>query len=375
MKKLLFLLSFVFLWQASGLAQSPRESYISAPDGVSGTSLDEFDTLLVEAFKLYQSQKWQELIAMCEQLAKLRPDDNRPYTFSGAAHMALWKMEEASALFALAIRFSPRNPVLHYSKARADRYRDAKDEGLISIRKAIELRPSYAEAYLLLGDLLTNDVERAAAFRKAIEIDPKLLDAYKYLGMQLEGRKDEKGAEEAYRTAMEIDPAKMAGLFDLGRLLVKQERLKEARELWNKRTSDEYRTFPNFITVLERAEKLEAAKKAYENNPNDPEVILGMGLATMDGDHWVVDSRWERALVFFRKALKIKPGLARAQHAICKAYVEMADLNKSKNKELDEELAKLRNMDAKLADEIVEYRRTYSSGLKALGPPPPAKKP
>ena len=36
MKKLLFLLFFIFLWQTSGdcLAQSPREDYITTPDGV-----------------------------------------------------------------------------------------------------------------------------------------------------------------------------------------------------------------------------------------------------------------------------------------------------------------------------------------------------
>ena len=346
--------------------------------GQGNSQPDDFDVLIVKAYTLLTQGKNDEAIAAATKAAEVRPTDNRPYALAGAAHMAQWKVEEASALFTLAIKFSPGNPVLHYMKARADRFRNSREEGLASVRKAIELNPDYADAYLLLGDLLTKSEERTAAFRKAIELNPKLTDAYYYLGMQLENvKKDEKAAEDVYRTAMEIEPKKMDARFALGRLFVNQGRLTEARKLWDERTSDEDRTFPNFITVLERAENLEKAKQAYAKSPNDPEVILQMGIATMAGDHWVVDGRWEKAIIYFKKALEIKPDFAKAQHAICKAYVEMADVSKDKEKNriLDQELGKLRKLDPKLADDIVEYRRTYSGGLKAVSPPPPAKKP
>jgi protein O-GlcNAc transferase len=164
---------------------------------------DDFNAQIAKAWKLYHEGKYGEVIKLCEKLAKLRPEDNRPYAISGVAHMAQWKMEEASALLTLAIKFSPGNPVLHYTKARADRIRNAKDEGLNSVRKAIELKPDYAEAYLLLGDLLgvggKNYSEQISAFRKAIELKPDLLDAYRALGMALAVSGDEKEAEETYR--------------------------------------------------------------------------------------------------------------------------------------------------------------------------------
>lgn len=356
--------SFVFLCSLAfhALGQSP-----SPVD-------DGFDKLIVEAYTSYTQQKYSEALAASQKAAALRPTDNRPYAISGVIHLSQWKVDEASALFALAIRFSPKNPVLHYMKARADRFRGEKEEGLLSVRKAIEIKPDYAEAYLLLGDLLTKDDERTAAFRRALELDPKLLNAYVSLGMQLEDvKKDRKAAEEAFKTAMEVDPQKMAGRFHLGRLLVEDGRLTEARTLWKERTSDEDRTFPNFITVLERAEKLDAAKREHARAPDNAEANLQLGLATMDGDSWVVDGRWERAIVYFRRALELKPDYSAAQYGICKAYVEMADLNKDKNKVLDKELAKLRKLDPMLADDIVEYRRTYSGGLKAAGPPPAKK--
>src|SRR6187551_208371 len=98
-----------------------------------------------------------------------------------------------------------------------------------------------------------------------------------------------------------------------------------------------------------------------------------MGLTVLDGDAWVVDGRHERALEYFRNALALKPNFARAQYAIVKAYIEMASTFKKYNQNVDEEMVKLRTMDAKLAEEAVKYRKSYPpSGLKG-GPPPPAK--
>jgi cytochrome c-type biogenesis protein CcmH/NrfG len=177
--------------------------------------------------------------------------------------------------------------------------------------------------------------------------------------------KDKKAAEQVFRDVIERDPNKMVGRFDLGRLLVEEGRITEAREIWNGRTSDKDNTFPNFIVLLERADKKKAAEDNLAKNPNSPEALLQMGLMVMDGESWVVDGRQEKAILFFQKALGVKPDYADAQYAICQAYVQMADTYKAKNKETDQEIAKLRKMDPKLADRITEYRKTYSGGLKA----------
>ena len=249
--------------------------------------------------------------------------------------------------------------------------RGAKDEAIAACRKALEIDPSFAEAYLTIGDTLRYDEKRGdeaeAAYRAAVKADPNLPLAVERLGEQLlYAKKDEKGAEEQYRKAMQLDPNRMAGRFPLGRLLVKQGRLKEAREIWEGRTSDKDNTFPNFIVILERAEKLKAATGALAQKPDDPETLVRMGNAVMEGDSWVVDGRQEKAIVHFRKALKIKPDFTAAQYGICKAYIQIADTFKVKNKNVDEELAKLRKMDAKLAAEMEEYRKNYSGGLRAV---------
>ncbi len=343
-------------------------------------NLTEVQKLIVASRPLFQAKKYDEALATLKKALELQPDNHGVLAMMGSIYLVQEKLDLASEQFAKAIALSPNDEQYNFFKATVDKYRGAREEGLVAVRKVIELSPSNADAYYLLGELLGigggNLGERIEAFRKAVGLKPELLPEFKYVAMRLESiAKDKKAAEEVYRIAMEVDPKKMEGRFDLGRMLVEQGRLAEAREIWTGRTSDEDKTFPNFIDVLKRAENLAVAKQAYEKNPNDVEVILQLGLATMDGDHWVVNGRQEKAIILFKKALEIKPNFTKAQHAICKAFVQIADTFKSKNKELDEELAKLRTMDAKLADDIVEYRKSYSGGLKMVGPPPPAKKP
>ncbi len=351
---------------------------LSQPSAWSGaTVVDEFEELLLSAYALYTQKKYDDALAACLRAAAMRPTDNRPYAISGLVYMAQWKMQRASEEFAKAILFSPNNKRLHLMKATADRMRNAKDESIAASRKAIGLDPNYAEAYAMLGEALSigdkDHTEAIEAYRTAIKLEPDLLTAYRQLGMLLSVGEDEKGAEEIYRRAMGRDPEKMASRFDLGRLLVKQGRLAEARAIWNARTSDKDGTFPNFIDLLTRAEDLKKATDGLAQKPDDPEALLQMGTMVMEGDSWVVDGRHERAIEYFRKALSVNPALARAQYAIVKAYIQLAAIFKDKKTTVDEEMANLRKLDAKLADEAAEYRKNYSGGLITTGPPPPKK--
>lgn len=328
---------------------------------------EDINELIKSAVELLKQNKLDEALAICAKAEKLSPNDFRPHYVAGLVYAAQMKLKNASEEFAKAISLKRDIKEIYLLKARADQLRNAHEEALVACRKALELDPSYAEAHLIIGETLRYDEKRRneaiAAYQAVIKANPQLLAVYESLGETLIQAKDEKGAEEIFRKGMALDQRRMAGRFALGRLLVKQGRLKEAREIWDGRTSDEDNTFPNFITELERAEKLKEATDALAQKNDDPEVNLQMGLAVMEGDHWVVDGRQERAIVYFRKALKLKPNFAMAQYAICKAYIQIADTFKNKNKNVDEELAKLRKLDPKLAREMEEYRKTYSGGL------------
>lgn len=327
--------------------------------------------LVAAAARFYELRQYDRAIEVATRAVPLLPKDHRPWAIIGNSYFVQFKMKSASEAYAKAAEINPRHKGVWYMKARADRMRNAAEESIAAAKRAIEIDPNYAEAYLILGESLSmgnRDTKGAIeAFRTALRLKPDFAAASWNLGIQLSVAGDKKGAEEVYRKAMELDPEKMSSRFDLGRVLVEQGRLAEARQLWKERKYDEKNTFPLFITLLERSEKKKAAADKLAAAPDDPQALLEMGLIEMDGESWVVDGRQNRAIEYFRKALAKKPDFAQAQFAICKAYVEIADRSKGENVNLDRELKTLRQMDPKLAREIDEYRKTYSGGLKLTG--------
>jgi tetratricopeptide (TPR) repeat protein len=347
------LFSFVlFLGSATAQKQQP-----------SGQAAD----LLRTALQSYQQGKYDEALAKCKQSIALDPKEYRAHVLLGYIYGAQQKLDLASQSLDHAIKLEPKDKEVYLLKAQIDFFRNKRPEALAAAQKAVALDPNYGEAHLMVGTLLkekqNRETEAIAELRKAIELNPQLVGAYDDLGDLLNEMKRPKEAEAVYRQGILADPKRMAGRFNLGRMLVAQGRLDEARELWTGRTSDEDRIMPSFITVLTRAENMKRAKEAIIANPNDPDALVDMGLAVMDGDHWVIDDRQKRAIVLFKKALDVKPDYPRAQHAIVKAYIELADNDDTENKNVDLELARLRKLDPKLAAEMDQYRKTYQGGL------------
>ena len=326
--------------------------------------------LLREALQLYQAGNLDQALIKCNKSIALNPKEYRAHVLLGYILGGQQKMKPASDAFARAIKLNPKDKEVYLLKAQVDFFRNAQAEALAAARQAVALDPKYGEAHLMVGALLKWDTKRRpeaiAALRTAIEINPQLSAAYDDLGQILEATDRGKEAEEIYRKGMEVDPKHMAGRFALGRLLVKQGRLKEARELWDGRTSDEDRTMPSFISVLTRAENFKRAKDRIAENPNDPDALIDMGMAVMDGDSWVVDDRQKRAIVLFKKALDARPDYPRAQYQIVKAYIQLANVFDEENKNVDLELVKLRQLDPKLAAELDQYRKN----TRAASSPP-----
>jgi hypothetical protein len=61
--------------------------------------------------------------------------------------------------------------------------------------------------------------------------------------------------------------------------------------------------------LLRRTENLKRATEALAQKPNDPDALVDMGLAVMDGESWVLNGRQKSAIVYFKKALEIRANL------------------------------------------------------------------
>jgi eukaryotic-like serine/threonine-protein kinase len=119
----------------------------------------------------------------------------------------------------------------HYGLGNALRKKGRLDEAAAAYRRAIDLKPAYAEAHNNLGNALIDQGrldEALAACRKAIELKRDLMEAHFNLGDALtrKGRLDE--ALTAYRRAIDLKPDHAVAHCNLGVVFWKKGRLDEA---------------------------------------------------------------------------------------------------------------------------------------------------
>ena len=140
-------------------------------------------------------------------------------------------------------------------------------------REAVELDPSSPNAWVRLGWLLHEKLERyeeaEEAYRKALELEPEFVAAWAALGLLLHEKLERyEGAEEAYRKATELDPKYAGAWVGLGQLLhEKLERYEEAEEAYRKATELDPQAGPvwgSLGTLLhEKLERYDEAEEAY----------------------------------------------------------------------------------------------------------------
>lgn len=154
--------------------------------------------------------------------------------------------------------------------------RDA--EALASARKALELEPDNPFGNYVMGLIffeLGQHDETATAMAKVLSADPNFDDAKYLYAISESNRRRHAFAVELLTSLVEKDPNNHLYNTQLGRDL----------------------------STLGRFEEAESAYlKANKLQPNDVEILAGIGLANMSL------ARFERAITFFDEALAVKPG-------------------------------------------------------------------
>ncbi len=175
------------------------------------------------------------------------------------------------------------------------------EEAELSYRKAIKIKPDYAEAYSNLGNTLKDlgKLEEAElSYRKAIEIKPDYAKAHSNLGIMFRELGKLKEAELSYRKAIELKPDYADAYSNLGNLLSDLGKLKDA-EL--------------------------SFRKAIEIKPDYAEAHSNLGIFFRDL------GKLKEAELSFRNAIELKPDYADAHYNLGKV---LSDLGKLKEAEL-----------------------------------------
>ena len=149
---------------------------------------------------------------------------NDPIVFSnyGTILKDLGKSQEAEIFTRKAIELKPDYANAHFNLGNILKNLGKLQKAVMSTRKAIELKPDYANAYLNLGTLLgeLGQLQEAEiAYRKVIELKPNFAQAYCNLGGILNDLGKLEEAELSVRKAIELEPDFAMAHYKLGNIL------------------------------------------------------------------------------------------------------------------------------------------------------------
>jgi predicted O-linked N-acetylglucosamine transferase (SPINDLY family) len=139
---------------------------------------------------------------------EIEPDDAARFHLSKLLR-ARGAFDEGEALLRQMLERAPQSAELHVALGEAHRERGWHEPALAELRAALELRPDWAEAWLMSAEVLKSLQrlpECEAAARRALALDQRLAAAYRLLGGILVDQLRIEEALQVYAAGREFDP-------------------------------------------------------------------------------------------------------------------------------------------------------------------------
>ena len=261
--------------------------------------------------------------------------DHRIFSNFGAICKDNGKLTDAELFTRKAIELKPDYADAHNNLGNILKDRGKLQEAEVSIRKAIKLRPDDSNAYYNLGNIL-RDLgklkEAELAINKAIEIRPDDFDAHYNLGNILRDLGKLKEAELSTNKAIELNPDYAMAHNNLGNILKDLGKLKEAEISLrqainiNPNFAIAYSNLGNILKDLGKLKEAElSTNKAVELNPDFAMAHNNLGNILRDL------GKLKEAEISLKKAIKINPNFAIAYNNLGGIF---KDLGKLKEAEL-----------------------------------------
>ena len=234
--------------------------------------------------------------------SKAQVDHDSPTPLQIESVMGLYsqgKIEEALESLNLLIKQYPGDPVLYNFKGTCCYIRNQKNESIDNFKKALGLKPDYAEAHYNIGNVFhfTGVLDAAIkSYERALKIKPNYPEVSNNLGFIFDKTGEHETAIIHYRKAISDRPDFVEAYNNLGL---------------------SYRNLGQLdLSVLTFEHALEIA-------PNYPEAHSNLGLSLYDL------GQLDDAITHYHQALKLKPDFAEVYNRLGTSYNYLNEFNKA----------------------------------------------
>ncbi len=289
------------------------------------------EQIIKQAFKFHSQENIPEAAKYYQYFINQGFKDYRVFSNYGVILKNLGNLKDAELSQRKAIELKPDFAEAHYNLGSILKDLDKLQEAELSTRKAINIKPNFTEAYNNLGSILKDlgklqDAELST--RKAIQINPNFADAHYNLGSILRDLGKLQEAELSTRKAIEINPIFAQAYNNLGSILKDLGKLQDA-ELSTRKA---IKINPNFAqahnnlgNILRDFGKLQDAelsqRKAIELKSDFAEAHYNLGTILREL------GKLKESEILYLKALELKPDLALAYYYL--SLLKYSDKNES----------------------------------------------
>ena len=141
---------------------------------------------------LYRQQKLKQVLNKAQKLAKRYTKSLTLWNLIGASAAQVGKLDEAVLAFKRAILIKPDYADAHYNMGNALKEQGKLTEAIKAYKSALSIKSDYAEAHLNLGNALKEQgklTEAIKAYKSALSIKPDYAEAYVNMGNALQTKK------------------------------------------------------------------------------------------------------------------------------------------------------------------------------------------
>lgn len=215
------------------------------------------------------------------------------------------------------------------------------------LNKAIDIYPTYLNAWLLLGNAhynLTDDPDQAKPYyEKTIELKPSYFEGNYNLGSIYLENDDYKEAIPYLKEAVQIEPQKFEARYNLAEAYLKGGQPDKAIDEYNK-LLEERPQMANLYYKLGLAygkrkgnydEGIRYIKKAIEMDPENATFYEDLGVA------YGMKEEYQNAIDAFKKAIELRPNYAKIYKNLGVTYKQLG--NEQKAKEYFQKAQQLQN--------------------------------
>ncbi|WP_413677317.1 tetratricopeptide repeat protein [Prochlorococcus sp. MIT 0916] len=338
-------------------------------------SISSKEQIIDQAFKFHSEGNTLEAAKHYQRFINQGFNDYRVFSNYGTILQNLGRLQEAEFSYRKAIEIKPDFAEAHYNLGIILNDLGKLNEVEFSYRKAIEIKPDFAEAHYNLGNVLRDlgklkDAELST--RKAIEIKPDYADVHFNLGIILNDLGQLKDAELSTRKAIEIKPDFAEAHYNLGNVLRDLGKSKEAELSYCKAIeikpdfADAHSNLGSILSDLGKLKQAElSTRKAIEIKPDFAEAYYNLGNVLRDL------CKLKEAELSYCKAIEIKPDFADAHSNLGSILSDLGKLKQAefsyrKAIETKPDYAEAHSNLGTVLIDLGKFQEAFDSYLKAI---------